>query len=58
MRAVFAHASANRARYGRFVVTYCSLSDGGAAGRVVDLVFDGSLRTQLAQLRAQLTGER
>jgi F-type H+-transporting ATPase subunit delta len=31
---------------------------GGLVARVGDLVFDGSLRTQLAQLRAQLTGER
>jgi F-type H+-transporting ATPase subunit delta len=31
---------------------------GGAVARVGDLVFDGSLRTQLAQLRASLTGER
>lgn len=31
---------------------------GGAWARVGDLVFDGSLRTQLAQLRASLTGER
>ena len=30
----------------------------GAVARVGDLVFDGSLRTQLAQLRAQLTRER
>ena len=30
---------------------------GGLVARVGDLVFDGSLRTQLAQLRAQLTGE-
>jgi F-type H+-transporting ATPase subunit delta len=31
---------------------------GGVVARVGDLVFDGSLRTQLAQLRASLTGER
>jgi F-type H+-transporting ATPase subunit delta len=31
---------------------------GGLVARVGDLVFDGSLRSQLAQLRAQLTGER
>lgn len=31
---------------------------GGLVARVGNLVFDGSLRTQLAQLRAQLTGER
>lgn len=31
---------------------------GGATARVGDLVFDGSLRTQLAQLRASLTGGR
>lgn len=31
---------------------------GGLVARVGDLVFDGSLRAQLAQLRAQLTGER
>ncbi len=31
---------------------------GGLVARVGDLVFDGSLRTQLAQLRTQLTGER
>jgi F-type H+-transporting ATPase subunit delta len=31
---------------------------GGVVARVGDLVFDGSLRTQLAQLRANLTGER
>jgi F-type H+-transporting ATPase subunit delta len=30
---------------------------GGLVARVGDLVFDGSLRAQLAQLRAQLTGE-
>jgi len=30
---------------------------GGVVARVGDLVFDGSLRTQLAQLRASLTGE-
>jgi F-type H+-transporting ATPase subunit delta len=30
---------------------------GGLMARVGDLVFDGSLRSQLAQLRAQLTGE-
>jgi F-type H+-transporting ATPase subunit delta len=31
---------------------------GGLVARVGDLLFDGSLRSQLAQLRAQLTGER
>lgn len=31
---------------------------GGLVARVGDLVFDGSLRSQLEQLRAQLTGER
>jgi F-type H+-transporting ATPase subunit delta len=31
---------------------------GGVVARVGDLVFDGSLRSQLAQLRTQLTGER
>jgi F-type H+-transporting ATPase subunit delta len=31
---------------------------GGAVARVGDLIFDGSLQTQLAQLRASLTGER
>jgi F-type H+-transporting ATPase subunit delta len=31
---------------------------GGLVARVGNLVFDGSLRTQLAQLRSQLTGER
>jgi F-type H+-transporting ATPase subunit delta len=31
---------------------------GGAVARVGDLVFDGSLRTQLEQLRANLTGGR
>lgn len=31
---------------------------GGLVARVGDLVFDGSLRSQLAQLRTQLTGER
>jgi F-type H+-transporting ATPase subunit delta len=31
---------------------------GGVVARVGDLVFDGSLRTQLDQLRANLTGER
>jgi F-type H+-transporting ATPase subunit delta len=31
---------------------------GGLVARVGDVVFDGSLRSQLAQLRAQLTGER
>ena len=31
---------------------------GGLVAKVGDLVFDGSLRTQLAQLRSQLTGER
>ena len=31
---------------------------GGLVARVGDLVFDGSLRSQLAQLRASLTGER
>jgi F-type H+-transporting ATPase subunit delta len=30
---------------------------GGVVARVGDLVFDGSLRTQLSQLRASLTGE-
>jgi F-type H+-transporting ATPase subunit delta len=31
---------------------------GGAVARVGDLVFDGSLRTQLTRLRSSLTGER
>jgi len=31
---------------------------GGAVARIGDLIFDGSLRTQLAQLRASLTGGR
>jgi F-type H+-transporting ATPase subunit delta len=31
---------------------------GGLVARVGDLVFDGSLRSQLAQLRTQLTGHR
>jgi F-type H+-transporting ATPase subunit delta len=31
---------------------------GGAVARIGDLVFDGSLRTQLVQLRASLTGGR
>jgi F-type H+-transporting ATPase subunit delta len=30
---------------------------GGVVARVGDHVFDGSLRTQLSQLRASLTGE-
>ena len=34
-----AFGAAHRARYELFADRYCSLSDGGAAGRVIDLVF-------------------
>jgi CDP-glycerol glycerophosphotransferase len=39
LRAADAVRAQSAARYGRFVAAYCSLADGGASSRVVDLVF-------------------